>query len=98
MGVFMPRPFANNARVPNERIRTTELSPEQKDKLLQLSEVYIGRLRAGHSEVWLGAVRQHLDDTYFMWMGGVDQSTAFYRASRFSLRLASGWEVTRSRR
>jgi hypothetical protein len=70
--------FRDNVQVPYEGIRATELTAGQREQLLRLAELYTGNLRPGHAELWLDTVRQHLDDTYFMWMGGTGQDAVFY--------------------
>jgi hypothetical protein len=70
--------FRDNAVIPYEGIRSDELTAGQREQLLRLAALYTGRLRPGHAEVWLDTVRQHLDETYFMWMGGIGQEDVFY--------------------
>ena len=70
--------FRDNVQLPYEGIQAAELTPGQREQLLRLTELYTGKLRAGHAEVWLDAVRQHLDDTRFMWMGGTGEEDVFY--------------------
>ncbi len=70
--------FRDNAQIPYEGIRATELTAGQREQLLRLAALYTGRLRHGHAELWLDAVRQHLDDTHFVWMGGTGREDVFY--------------------
>ena len=70
--------FRDNMQIPYEGIRATELTTSQREQLLRLAALYTGRLRQGHAELWLDAVRQHLDDTHFVWMGGTGQQEVFY--------------------
>jgi len=70
--------FRDNMQVPYEGISATELTRGQREQLLRLAGVYSGRLRAGHADIWLDAVRHHLDETYFMWMGGGEREAVFY--------------------
>jgi len=70
--------FRDNVRLPYEGIRATELTTGQREQLLRLAALYTGRLREGHAEQWLATVRQHLDDTRFVWMGGTGQTDVFY--------------------
>ncbi len=72
--------FRDNAQIPYEGIRATELTGGQREQLLRLVALYTGRLRHGHAELWLDAVRQHLDDTHFVWMGGTGREDVFYSA------------------
>jgi hypothetical protein len=70
--------FRDNAQIPYEGIRATELTEGQREHLLRLAALYTGRVRDGHAELWLDAVRQHLDDTRFAWMGGTGREDVFY--------------------
>src|SRR5262249_42706780 len=70
--------FRDNAQLPHEGIPADELTPGQREQLLRLASLYTGRLRQGHAEQWLEALRQHLDDTHFMWMGGTGDDDVFY--------------------
>jgi hypothetical protein len=66
--------------IPYEGIRADELTAGQREELLRLTSLYTNRIRSGHAEVWLADVRKHLDETYFMWMGGTgDQDVFYYR-------------------
>jgi Protein of unknown function (DUF3500) len=70
--------FRDNVRLPYEGIRADDLSAGQREQLLRLAGLYTGRLRPEHAEPWLDTVRQHLDDTHFMWMGGTGEADVFY--------------------
>jgi Protein of unknown function (DUF3500) len=70
--------FRDNVQLPYEGIRADELTTGQREQLVRLAELYSGRLREGHAEVWLDAIRQHLDDTHFLWMGGTGETDVFY--------------------
>ncbi len=70
--------FRDNMQIPYEGIRSDALTAGQREQLLGLTALYTDKLRSGHAEVWLEAVRQHLDDTHFMWMGGSGAEDVFY--------------------
>ncbi len=70
--------FRDNAQIPYEGIRATELTVGQREQLLRLAALFTGKVRQGHAELWLESVRQHLDDTYFLWMGGTGRDDVFY--------------------
>jgi hypothetical protein len=55
-----------------------QLSAAQKKQLIDLMGEYIGNLREGHAKVRMSEVQQHLDKTYFAWIGGNDPSGVFY--------------------
>ncbi|SMP41491.1 Protein of unknown function [Neorhodopirellula lusitana] len=58
----------------------SKLDNSQKEALLQLIQEYVGNLREGHAEVRMSEVKEHLDETYFAWIGGTtDQSVYYYR-------------------
>jgi len=70
--------FRDNMQIPYEGIRSDELTAGQRAQLLQLATLYTSKLRDGHAELWLESVRQHLDDTHFMWMGGTGPRDVFF--------------------
>jgi hypothetical protein len=70
--------FRDNIQIPYEGIRSTELTAGQREQLMRVAELYTGKLSADHAERWLQSVRQHLDDTHFVWMGGTGAEDVFY--------------------
>ncbi|MFF3208564.1 DUF3500 domain-containing protein [Streptomyces sp. NPDC002962] len=50
----------------------------QRSALLDLVRVYVGNMDDGHAEVKMREVEEHLDDTYFHWIGETKDSSAFY--------------------
>lgn len=72
--------FRDNLVLDYEGIRYSELSAAQHDLLLRLVEYHVGRMHTGHARAKMEEVQRHLDDTYFCWMGGMeDESTFYYR-------------------
>jgi hypothetical protein len=70
--------FRDNFEMTYEGIRYDELSRAQQDGLLDLIDVYVGRIRPGHAAIRMDEVRRHLNDTWFAWMGGADATSVFY--------------------
>jgi Protein of unknown function (DUF3500) len=70
--------FRDNFELRYEGVRYDALSSSQRDLMLRLVEVHIGRIRPGHAELKMAEVKQHLSQTYFAWMGGVEQDSVFY--------------------
>jgi hypothetical protein len=70
--------FRDNFEMKYDGLRSGDLSREQRDGLLDLLEVYVGRIRPGHAAVRMDEVRRHLDDTWFAWMGSTDDAGVFY--------------------
>ena len=59
-------------------IPASQLSPQQKDLLLELIAEYVGNMKEGHARVRMEEVRSHLDRTHFAWIGSTDASGTFY--------------------
>ena len=70
--------FRDNLELNYAGIRYDELSNTQHDLLLQLVEYHVGRMRDGHAEIKLAEVKGHLKETYFCWMGGIEDDSTFY--------------------
>jgi hypothetical protein len=70
--------FRDNFEMKYEGIRYDELSRAQQDGLLDLLDVYVGRIRPGHAAIRMDEVRRHLRDTWFAWMGGAEPTSVFY--------------------
>ena len=59
-------------------VRATEMTAAQRQALLDLVALYVNNLREGHARVRMEEVRQHLDRTWFAWIGGTDPTSVFY--------------------
>jgi hypothetical protein len=70
--------FRDNAAMKDEGIRYDELPRPHQEGLLDLIDVYVGRIRPGHATVRLDEVRRHLAETWFAWMGGTEPTSVFY--------------------
>ncbi|HEX5369883.1 MAG TPA: DUF3500 domain-containing protein [Dehalococcoidia bacterium] len=70
--------FSDNADLERSGLRFDTLSAGQKELATSLIEAYVGRLRDGHSQVWMKDVEQHLDETYLAWIGGTGDDAVFY--------------------
>ena len=70
--------FRDNIVLDYAGIRATELTASQRSLLLALIGEYVGHMREGHAAVRMDEVRQHLDDTWFAWIGGTDDQSVFY--------------------
>ena len=58
----------------------SQLDEPQKEMLIKLIEEYVGNLREGHAQVRMSEVKEHVDETYFAWIGGTtDESVYYYR-------------------
>jgi hypothetical protein len=70
--------FSDNADLERSGLRFDAMSAGQKELATSLIEAYVGRLRDGHSELWLNDVKQHYDETYLAWIGGTEDDSVFY--------------------
>jgi hypothetical protein len=70
--------FRDNFELHYEGICYDALSGPQHDLLLRVIEVHVGRLRSDHAQIKLAEVKRHLSETYFAWMGGMEQDSVFY--------------------
>ena len=70
--------FRDNFELKYEGIRYDELTSDQQSLLFDLIAIYVNRMGPGHAEVKLTEVKQHIDSTYFAWMGGTDAESVFY--------------------
>jgi hypothetical protein len=64
--------------LPYAGLCTDRLAPEQQDRLLELIDVYVGRMQPAHSRVKMDEVREHLGETHILWLGGIEENSVFY--------------------
>jgi hypothetical protein len=70
--------FRDNLVLDYAGLPASELTPEQKQLLLAAIGVYVGYMEDGHARVKMEEVRQHLDQTYFAWIGSTTPESVFY--------------------
>ena len=70
--------FKDNIVVPYDGLSTRDMTSAQRDKLLDLIQLYTDRLPRGHARLRLDEVKHHLDDTIFAWIGEFDPVSPFY--------------------
>ena len=46
--------------------------------MFELIGTYVNRMRSDQAQLKMDEVRQHLNETYFAWMGGTDEESVFY--------------------
>lgn len=69
---------SDNVVVEYEGLPATELNAAQRDALLELIEVYVGRMREERAAIRMDEVMAHLDETYFAWKGATGADAVFY--------------------
>ena len=70
--------YRDNLTLNYQGIPYDRLTPNQQSLLLDLINVYVGRIRPGHAEIRLDEVKAHLHETWFAWMGNCDAASPFY--------------------
>jgi hypothetical protein len=70
--------YRDNLVLDYSGVRGSALTAAQRDGLIDLIAEYVGHMRDGHARVKMDEVRRHLDDTWFAWIGGTADSSAFY--------------------
>jgi len=70
--------FRDNFLLPYAGIPAQKFSKDQQQRLLELIGIYIGRMRDGHAEVRMREIAEHLDQTHFVWVGGLADDSVFY--------------------
>jgi hypothetical protein len=70
--------FRDNFELAYEGVRLGDCTEEVRQLALRLIGDYVGYVRDGHAAVRLAEVGQHLDDTYFAWIGGFADAAPFY--------------------
>jgi len=68
----------DNLTLDYEGLPGSDLSSSQKLELLNLIRVYIGNLRDAHTEITMDEIGQHIDATYFSWIGTAENDSVFY--------------------
>ena len=70
--------YKDNINLDYAGLRVKQLSPSQKKSLLRVIETFVGTMSEGHANVKMEEVKEHLDDTYFAWVGDTELDSVFY--------------------
>jgi hypothetical protein len=70
--------FADNVVLDFTGVRASTFTEAQRRRLLDLIGVYVSNMREGHARVRMAEVADHLDRTYFAWIGGTADEDVFY--------------------
>jgi hypothetical protein len=68
----------DNLVLPYEGLPGASLTSDQQERLLELIDVYVGRMRPEHGKIKMAEVRQYLAETHLMWLGGIEEESVFY--------------------
>jgi Protein of unknown function (DUF3500) len=70
--------FHDNLVAPYQGVAAADMTDAQRRILRALAGTYVGWAGAGHADVRLSEVVNHLDETWFSWYGGTDDESPFY--------------------
>ncbi len=70
--------FKDNVVLDYTGVRVSELSAAQRRQLVELIDLYVSNMDDGHARVKMDEVKQHLDNTWFAWIGGTGADSVFY--------------------
>jgi len=70
--------FKDNVVIASDGLGATDMTPTQREALLDLVKLYTDRLPPVHAQARMREVKQHLDATIFAWIGKFDPVAPFY--------------------
>jgi hypothetical protein len=70
--------FKDNVVLDYAGARVSEFSAPHRKQLVDLVDLYVGNMDDGHARVKMEEVKQHLDETWFAWVGGTASDSVFY--------------------
>ena len=70
--------FQDNAVIPYEGLAGADMTAGQRDKLVEVVELYVSRLPHGHDRVRMTEVMGHIAETHFSWIGASGPDDPFY--------------------
>jgi hypothetical protein len=70
--------FSDNKTIDYQGLPSTQMTKEQKEKLLDLANHYISNMEDGHAKIKMDDLKEHLDSTWFAWIGDTDKDAVFY--------------------
>jgi hypothetical protein len=70
--------FKDNVVLDYAGVAAKALSASQRDRLIGLIKLFVDNMKEGHAKVRMEEVRQHLDETYFAWIGATSPDAVFY--------------------
>jgi hypothetical protein len=70
--------FKDNVVLDYAGVPASELTKQERKQLVDLIALYVDNMDDGHARVKMEEVRRHLDNTWFAWIGGTEQTSVFY--------------------
>jgi len=70
--------FRDNVKLDYAGVPVSELSPENQNRVIEIVSMFVGNMNDGHARIRMDEVREHLNETYFAWIGGTGPEDVFY--------------------
>lgn len=70
--------YKDNVDLDYAGIPGSKLDEQQQALLLKVVEGFVGNMSDGHAKVKMAEVKQHMDRTYFAWIGGTTDKDVYY--------------------
>ena len=70
--------FKDNVIIEYAGLRTNDLATPARQRFRDLIHLYVSNMDEGHTRVKMDEVDRHLDNTWFTWIGGTQNDSAFY--------------------
>jgi Protein of unknown function (DUF3500) len=70
--------FKDNVVLDYAGIRAADLAVPARKRLLDLAHLYVSNMPEGQARVKMGEVSQHIENTWFAWIGGSAADSVFY--------------------
>lgn len=70
--------FKDNVIIEYAGLRTNDLATVARQRFRDLIHLYVSNMDEGHTRVKMDEVDRHLDKTWFTWIGGTQNDSAFY--------------------
>ena len=68
----------DNLTLEYQGVNVASFNKQQKAKLLQVVEQYVGKISTEHAKINMAQIQQYLDQTWFAFKGGHSENDAFY--------------------
>ena len=70
--------FKDNIQLDYSGVKASIFSKEQKDQFLSLIKLYVDNMDEGHGKIKMEEVEHYIDDTWFAWIGGSEDTSVYY--------------------
>jgi hypothetical protein len=70
--------FKDNVVLDYAGVQAKDLDSVAQKKLRELAGLYVSNMNEGHAKVKMSEVEKHMENTWFAWIGGTKDDSAFY--------------------